>query len=233
MTHFSESEIPDSGKDRFIIRMGGRLGLFRLFPAAHPDSGFQLNIEGAFLGMFDRSNSLDNMGWDGIYGLNIAWANGRGLALRFGFDHDSSHLGDEFIERTGRERLNYTRQEYLLGISQLLPAGLRVYGEGGYAFDLRNEAIQDLWRLQGGLEFEDQTRFFHGHAGYYAALNLTAYQEEDWEPDITVQTGLVMALPDSSRTYRLGVEYRDGRSVLGEFFQYDETYIAWGFWIDL
>ena len=32
---------------------------------------------------------------------------------------------------------------------------------------------------------------------------------------------------------RLGVEYRDGRSVMGEFFQHHETYVAFGLWIEL
>ncbi len=233
LVHFSDSEIPEAGDSRYLFNLGGRYGFFRVHPTENSDRGFQIDLEGAFIGMFDRENSLDNIGWDGVYAALLTWSNGDGLAAKLAIQHDSSHVGDEYAERTGRQRINYTRQEYVLGLSLSGFKYWRVYGEVGFAFDLRNDVLQDQWRVEGGLEFEDPDRFWKGRAGYYAAIDITSYEESDWEADVTVQAGFVMPLPDITRTYRLGFEYRNGRSIIGEFFQNEETYIAAGLWMDL
>ena len=233
VVRYSDSDIPEAGTKRYIFRIGGRLGLLRLFPTHHADRGIQLNLNGAFLGMFDREHSLDNIGWDGLYGLDLSWQPASNVSFKIGLNHDSSHVGDEFAERTGIRRIDYTRQEYVLGLSFSGLHYFRVYGETGYAFDLRNEELQGKWRVQGGLEFVKADCLWNGQMGCYAAIDLNAYEESDWDPDVTVQAGLTVPVHRINRTFRLGVEYRDGRSLIGEFSRYDETYWAWGIWIDL
>jgi len=233
MTHFSDSEIPNTGDRRYLISMGGRYGFFRFHPVENSDRLFQIDLEGAFIGMFDRDNSLDNIGWDGVYGALLTWSNGNGFAAKLAMQHDSSHVGDEYAERTGRQRINYTRQEFVFGLSLSGFKYWRVYGEAGYAYDLRNEDLQDKWRLEGGLEFEDPDRLWNGRAGYYVAIDITSYQESDWEADVTVQAGFVLPISKLARTYRLGFVYRNGRSIIGELSQFEETYWGFGLWLDL
>ena len=231
--HFSDSEIPVAGDKRYIIRLGANVGFLRYAPADNPDSGFQLDVEAGFNGMFDLDNSQDNIGWDGLYGLLLSWSNGKGFAVQTGIKHVSSHVGDEWTERTGRQRINYTRGEYVLGLSL---AGLeywRIYTEGGYAYDQRNEVLQEPWRLEAGLEFTDPKRFWKKRFGWYAAADLNWYEESDWSTDVTVQAGLIVTREKHFRNFRLGLEYRNGRSILGEFFFRDETYIGLGLWIDI
>jgi hypothetical protein len=233
LVNFSDSQIPDAGNKRYLFSLGGRYGFFRFHPAENSDRGFQFDLAGAFIGMFDRENNLDNIGWDGVYGADLTWSNGDGVAAKLAIQHDSSHVGDEYIERTGRQRINYTRQEYVLGLSLAGYKYWRVYGEAGYAFDLRNEALQDKWRVQGGLEFQDPDRLWNGRTGYYAAINITSYQESDWDADITAQAGFVLPVTNLFRTYRLGLEYRNGRSIIGEFSQFEDNYFGIGLWMDL
>jgi hypothetical protein len=228
----SDSEIAEAGDTRYTLRLGGRLNFLRVHPVGEPGRGFQVDVEAAFLGQFDADHSLDNIGWDGIWGLLLTWANGAGLAAKLATQHDSSHVGDEYAERTGRERINYTRAEVAFGLSLAFFSHWRVYGEAAYAYDMRNVQLQAPWRVEGGLEFEDAHRFWKGRLGYYAAIDVTAYEESDWERDITVQAGLVLPVTGLVRTYRLGVEYRDGRSIIGEFFQDEETHWALGLWVD-
>jgi len=235
--NFSDSEIPDTGEARYIIRMGGRWGFFRWHPSSNPDSGFQFDLEGSFLGIFDIDNSQDNIGWSGIYGFIFSWSNGDWISAKLCFKHDSSHVGDEYAENTGRKRINYTRQEYLFGLSLSGTDWARIYGEAGYGYDLRNEAIQDKWRVSSGLEL-DHAKLFHnpitgGRFGCYAAADFTWYEEDNWKTDITLQAGLVAKSDLLFRTYRLGFEYRDGRSLIGELSQHQEKYFGFGLSGDL
>lgn len=231
--HYSDSGIPEAGDKRHVFRIGGRMGIFRVSPQDNPGAGLQFNLHAAFLGMFDRTQSLDNIGWDGLYGIDTTLGLPSGMAFKLGISHDSSHVGDEYAERIGRRRINYTRQEYVLGAS--FPAGehVRAYGEAGWAFDLRNEEIQDKRRLQAGVELEDRSALWRGRIGYYGAVDITSFEESEWEPDVTVQCGLLLPAPQSPRTLRVGLEYRDGRSVIGEFSVHEEAYWAVGIWIDL
>jgi hypothetical protein len=233
VTGVNDNDIAAAGDSRYVFRLGGRVGFFRMHPKGSFDRGFQLDLEGAFLGIFDVDNSLDNIGWDGVYGALFTWSSGSGLAAKLAIQHDSSHVGDEYIERTGRGRINYTRQEYAFGLSLSGLKYWRVYGEAGWAFDMRNEELQEEWRLEGGLEFEDPDRFWNGKAGYYAAVDIMSYEESDWKTDVTVQAGLVLPKSQIPRIWRIGLEYRKGRSVIGEFFQNRESHIAFGLWLDL
>ena len=233
VTHVNDNDIPDTGDSRYTIRLGARVGLLRFHPVGDSSRGFQVDLEGAFLGIFDRDNSLDNIGWDGVYSLLFTWSNGEGLAAKLALQHYSSHVGDEYAERTGRLRIDYTRQEYAFGLSLAGFEHWRVYAEAAWAWDLRNEDLQDEWRLEGGLEFEDPDRFGNGKYGYYAAVDYMSYEESDWKSEVTVQAGLVLPVRNPDRTWRFGLEFRKGRSVIGEFFQSRESHIALGMWIDL
>jgi hypothetical protein len=231
--HYIRSEIPDAGNSRLSIRMGGSYGLLRLHPSGEPGRGLQLDAAANFLGQFDLDHSLDNIGWDGLYGLFFTWADGGGWALKFGAHHDSSHVGDEYAERIGRRRVGYTREETVLGVSRAFSRHWRLYGEAGRAYHRSNKELMDLWRGQLGLEYESPRRLWNGRMGWYAAADCSFFQENDWRGNIALQLGLVIPQEDIGRRYRFGVEYYRGRSVIGEFFQNDEASISVGFWWDL
>jgi Protein of unknown function (DUF1207) len=215
--HVPESQIPDAGTDRAGIRIGGSYGLVRVHPDDKSDRGYQLDIMANFIGQFDLAHALDNIGWDGLYGLAFTWGNGRGLAVKFGVFHDSSHVGDEYAERTGRRRVGYTREEFV----------------AGKAYHLGNEDLQKPWRAQAGLEYESKGNFWGGRLGWYAAADGSFTQERDWHGSTAAQIGFVLPLDDIGRRYRFGVEYYRGRSMIGEFFQDNESYVALGVWLDL
>ena len=230
LTGFLDSEIPEAGDFRWNVRLGGRYGILRLHPDDEPERGFQLDIEAGFIGHFDIDNSLDNIGWDGVYGLLGSWRPGRRTAYRFGVLHDSSHVGDEYSARTGRERVGYTREEYAGGVSRLFGKSWRAYVEGGWAYERGNETIQDRWRGQFGAEYDGKRKFWNQRVSWYAAIDNAATEERDWRIRSTVQLGVL--LPAQRGVRRLGIEVFHGPSALGEFFFRDEAYIAVGWWFD-
>jgi hypothetical protein len=230
---FSNSDIDDAGNLRWGLRLGARFGLLRFHKDGDKNHGLQVDIEAGFIGQFDIDNSTDNIGWDGIYGLHLAWAPAGGIAFRLGTLHNSSHVGDEYAERTGRVRIKYTREEYVFGVSWSFEEKWRAYAEAGYGHVLRNDDLMEPWRVQYGLEYVSPHGFWHGRLGWYAAADVSSYEESDWDINTTLQAGLILPVIQLSRNYRLGLEYYSGRSHFGEFFQDDESYLSLGLWFDI
>jgi hypothetical protein len=225
--------VPDSGASRYGLRIGGNWGMFRFLKEGDTGRGFQFDTEVGLDGQFDNDNSTDLIAWNGLFGFYLSWWGPGGLSLRGGWKHLSSHLGDEYIERTGRLRVAYKREEVLLGASWDVDESWRIYGEGGYAYDLGNKEVQSAGRLEAGLELTPRAQWWDGRMGWYAATDVSSYQDNDWDPNLTVQAGLVINVDDLDRVYRFGVQYYAGRSQLGEFFKYKERIISLGFWFDL
>lgn len=228
--YIDHSEIPNTGNTRFCLRLGGRWGLLRIHPEGEPDSGLQLDFEGGFFGHFDMDYSLDNIGWDGIFGLLLSWKPRPDLGFRIGTLHDSPHVGDEYAERTGRKRIGSTREEVIAGASWNFTPQWRVYTEGGYGYNLEN--FQDPWRLQAGVEYLSERRFWKGRILWYAALDLRAYEENNWNVRSTAQLGFILPTGRGTSRYRLAIEFCDGRSALSEYYFRKERYLGVGWYFD-
>lgn len=220
--------IADSGAPRFGLELGGRFGLLRWGSTPRP---WQMEIEAGFRGWFDIDHSEDNIGWDGIYGLALSHRLGPAWRLKLAVRHISSHLGDEFEERTGRRRIGYTREEAQVGLSWRPSERWRLYAEGAYAYGRSNQELQRPGRVQAGVEHLADTALWRGQMGWYAAVNADAMEERGWEPDLAAQLGLTV--PSGGRRWRLGLGYASGRVPLGELFQDEESYWSMGLYLDL
>jgi hypothetical protein len=229
--HFTDVGISDAGNSRFGLKAGGRFGLMRFGTQGQTDRGWQLDVEGGLNAQFDVDYDLDAIGWEGKYGLMLSTKQSDALAVKLGINHISSHVGDEYAERTGRLRIGYTRHELVWGMSYAITARWRAYVEAGWGYDLKNDILQEPGRVQTGLEYEGPRTMLGGSSAWYAAVDAASWQERDWRVDVTVQSGIVVHR--RSRTWRIGVEYHNGRPTLGEFFRDSEEYISAGLWIDV
>jgi len=224
------SDIPETGNGRFALHLGGQYPIVAFHPDGNPDLGWQLDFEGGFFGHFDLGYSLDNIGWDGLFGLLLDYKPRSDLAFRFGTQHDSAHVGDEYLERTGRSRVGYTREEFVLGVSWQATRSWRTYFEVGSQFG--GDDFQEPWRAQTGIEYLGRRLTPRVRASWYAALDLRAYQENDWHPRATVQVGLMIPTGRGRSRYRPAFEVGTGRTVLGEFYRSSETYAGLGWYLD-
>jgi hypothetical protein len=134
------------------------------------------------------------------------------------------------MERTGRTRIDYSREELVVGARYRIAPRWSAYAELGAAYKQLTEE-QAPWRWQGGLEWESARTPLGGRFVWYAAADVALWQERDWRADLALQGGL--AAKDGGRTWRFGVEYTNGRAPLGEFFQDTEARFTLGFWVDL
>jgi hypothetical protein len=227
---YSRVGIYDSTDVRTGLAVGGRFGILRLTPVSPGGRTWQLSVDAGLNAQFDSNQKLDNVGWDGKYGLTLTTANGGPLSLRVAIFHDSAHIGDEYAERTGRTRIDYTREEFAFGFAVRPARGWRFYAEGAYAHFLLTEE-QRPWRAQGGLEYTRRPSLLGGRFAWYAAVDFSGTEERDWRLDTSVQTGITTT--SGGRRWRLGVQYNDGAPPMGEFFQDTEAWFTLGIWIDM
>ena len=227
----AETGIPDTGSRRFNLQAGGRFGLVRFLPAGDPEHPWQLSFEGGLDAQFDIEHSLDNIGWDGNYGLVVTTTVKPGTNLKFGTVHTSSHLGDEYMQRTGRTRIGYLREEILLAVDQRLGKWIRIYVEGGFSYARGDSHQEKPGRLQTGVEWEKTRPLGAGRAGWYLAADFSAMEERNWKVDTALQAGLISRSP--TRAWRLGATFYRGRPTLSEFFDKTQTLGIFGLWVDL
>ncbi len=231
LAYVDDSTITNTTNSRFILQLGGLIEIAQLSPDEQMDRGWQFGIEAGFNGQFDRGQSQDNIGWDGLYGLIVSYRHNDQWAYRTGLHHVSSHVGDEYAERTGRKRIGYTREEVFGAFAWSFRPQWRTYAELGWAYDLLGKDLQEAWRAQAGLEYEKNKVIWGKNWRPYAAVNFTSYEESGWNIDTSIQLGLFYR--KSGRLLRVGLSIYDGRTLLGEFFQEEDRWIGLGAWLDI
>ena len=227
---YTTPRIADSSAQRFALKAGGRLGVLRLDPGEARARSWQLSIDAGLDFQADSQRKQDAIGWDGSYGLTLTTASRGPYSFKLAHIHTSGHVGDEYAERTGRQRIDYTRAELGLGAARRLGRGGRAYLELGWGYGLLTEE-QEPWRVQAGFEYESRRTLFGGRFAWYAAVDLQALEERSWRLDAAVQAGILTRA--GGRRWRFGVQYDDGRPTMAEFFQTTEAWFSFGFWVDL
>lgn len=225
----ADPEVEGSGRYRVGLSLGGRFGLAAWAPRDRPERPWILSIEAGFYGQFDEEHSLDNLGWDGLYAFVVTRELGAGTSIKLGTNHVSSHVGDELAERTGRRRIGYTRNEWIAAVGRDLEGGWRGYLETGWAPTV-DGPFQAPWRAQGGLEHQAPGRLRGGRWGWFAALDLEAYEERDWDVSSSLMVGLLV--PSHERRWRPALTWYRGRVPIGEL-PADEEYLLLGLWLDV
>jgi len=102
---------------------------------------------------------------------------------------------------------------------------VRVYGQFGYSFTPSETLVgKTPARYDWGVEYSPRAP----HRGCpFAAFDMDLRAEQDFCPNVTVQTGWQWKTSENRRSSaRLGVEYYNGRSPFGQF--YDQTESWWG-----
>jgi len=216
------------GSALWDIALGGRVGVLRYGnkSAVHPE-GWQLDLEGAAFPRLDIDEGRDLVSADFRFGIPLTYGMGR-YQMKVGYYHLSSHLGDEFIERTGARRINYVRDAVVWAHSYFLSPDLRTYGEIAYSYNVDGGA--EPWEIQFGLEYAPPCPT--GVRGApFVAVNALLQQEHDYSGMFTMQAGWAWRNA-VGRLFRAGVHYHNGKSPQYEFFNQNEEQIGVGIWYD-
>ncbi|HEU4343867.1 MAG TPA: DUF1207 domain-containing protein [Candidatus Binatia bacterium] len=203
----------DEGESDVDSAMGGYFPVLSLRRQSALDEESQLALFAGVWSRWDIGESLDQIGSDFRGGLSFSYKKNL-WALRFQYFHESDHVGDELILRTGRERIDYRRDEVGLGLSYTPSMQYRLYAEGGYGFILGKP--NKPWRAQLGIEWEGNAWFPLGGQPF-AALDLQTWEESKWDPNVNAQMGVVYWNQKRSRAFRCRLISIEGATLSGSF----------------
>lgn len=205
--------------------IGGMFPFWR--PLVRPEGGI---IVGFQAGVFARFRielpSRDDLGQDWIAALPIeaAWNQWSG---RIRISHRSSHLGDEFVEATGADRIEFGG-EAVDGLAAYRLGELgRVYAGGSWIFRSYTDKTYAL--LQSGtrdrflVQIGGDGRWTVGpHFDAIAGVDWQTAERTGWEGALSLAGGFAMTF--DGRSLSLVARYFDGVSSLGQFFVTPEQF---------
>ncbi len=211
------------------ITLGGRAGILRYGTAGdRQPEGFQVDIEGAGAPRLDLAEDRDVDAADFRFGVPITWGT-QHHQVKLAYYHLSSHLGDEFLlKNPGFNRLNYSRDEIVLGYSYRPVAPLRLYAEAGWAFFAD---VAEPWEFQFGFDFAPAGATGIDGAPFVAA-NGHLREEVDFGGNFVIQAGWAWRRSPTSGIFRAGVQYFNGKSEQFSFFDDYESKFGAGLWYD-
>jgi hypothetical protein len=209
--------------------IGLTAGLLRFTP---PESHFAVQLDG-FAVVFSRFSQWDKLvGVDYRAGLPVTFRHGPWHA-KVGYEHTSSHLGDDVAAQTGRRPVEYVRDELVGGIGRrMLGDRLRAYGQAAWGFHQIVQGDPPPFRFDVGLE--GFWRYATGWCGApFAAVNVGFDGAVDYDAAVTVQVGWHWRDPTRRlSSARVFGEFYSGRSPYGQFFQIREQFYSFGLSID-
>lgn len=183
------------------------------------------------LGVFARFRmeypTREDTGQDWFVGMpiEISYENFMG---RFRIMHRSSHLGDELIETTGAERIEFGGEYADVIASYRVFERVRLYGGATYNFRSYTKYLpalvlrgrEDRGQLQAGFD----TGWFpwsDGHVGVVGGVDWQSQQRTNWRSQFAATAGVTVKT--HTRASRLLARYFHGPSIMGEFFLTPET----------
>jgi hypothetical protein len=212
------------GKDVSDVGLGHSWGLGRWRSGEDQSLLWQLDVEGMAYSRFHVKGGVNEFETvDFLAALPLTLRRGD-VSFKGSLFHESSHLGDDHIRRTGNTGFRYSTEGARL-LAALEPHRLfRVYGGGAYL--LHAVPVQEKAGVQAGVEFmSDDLK-------WTARLPIRAFAGQDvhwrqrvgWNPDSRTVGGLKFGIKDGTRALRAQVGYFTGHSPFSQFFRDHERY---------
>ena len=211
---------------RASVGFGETFGLYRYFGNREGD-GLQLSAEGAIFAQFNLDTpSSDLINADYTIGIPLTYRYGDN-SIRSRIYHQSSHLGDEFLQSVNPpERINLSYEAVDLIYSREWRAW-RLYGGGEYLIHKEPDDLKPA-SAHWGLEYRgSKPLVLDGRL--VAGLDMKSLEEHDWDNDTSVKAGLEFGHPNpGQRRLRLMAEWYQGFDPYGQFYSNKVEYYGLG-----
>ena len=192
--------------------------------------GWQIGLLTGIFAQFnlDTSNA-ELINTDFNVGIPISWRSGNWSA-RFRYYHQSSHIGDEFLDRiksSGSQfnRMTLSIEEVDAIVSYDYRQWLRLYGGGGYLVH-REPSTLGAGRIQWGFEARAPSMRTRMLVPFLDRLIITpvlsadfkSMDQHSWLIDTNVLGGFEWSRTGSRRRFRVMATYFYGHNPYGQFF---------------
>jgi hypothetical protein len=223
----------DNGNTRSTVdtAIGGEFGVFRVLPQGIPGLMIQQDFFAVVLSRWaDNGEAIGN---DFRFGFPTTFQYGNWQA-KLGYEHTSTHLGDDFIRIHNRFKVGHVRDEVVAGLAYRFWDQVRVYGVFGLAAGNVGQPDSDADRYNIGIEWSKAgSTDWCGQP--FAACDLEFCADQDYHANLTTQAGWQWQQYSGdtrARSLRIGVQYYDGKSPFGQFFRDRERFFGGGVWVD-
>lgn len=222
---------PVGHKNLGEIAAGDYFGLYR-WALPWQDSYIQWSVAGGIFARFDLvAKEKDLQVLDFSANMPVDMRIGR-WSLRMLPYHQSSHLGDDYIKRTGTSGGKYTFDSYRTLVAFDPTSQWRLYA--GHNYIMRNISVgHGRSMLQAGLEWTSHW-LAKGHTQWFWANDFQSWQRNDWNPIFNTQLGFRLAKsPEARQRLAIFSEYGSGRLSYGQFYQVKESHWVLGLRLEL
>jgi hypothetical protein len=192
-------------------------------------SGLTVGAEAAVFGRFTLTNiTRDLITTDWVFAFPFTLRRGSDW-YQFRYHHISGHLGDEYSVRFNAEAENYGRDALdLTAFRQVTPV-LGFYGGINWSFNVHpNKARRFITRVGAQVE----TRNGDGALLPYGAVDVQWEQDNEWEPRMNLQVGVLLPELGGRRMVRVAMEFFAGPSAQGQFHEEHVRHLTFGMYID-
>jgi hypothetical protein len=180
---------------------------------------WDFGIQAGVFSIFDISSaSIDLVNADYRVGILSSYRNGR-LSAFARFQHQSSHLGDEFLlNNTSVTRVNLSYEEFDVKLSYEFFAWLRVYGGAGIIVHRQPEDL-GVATTQWGVELVSTRTYLDGLLRPVAYADFQCNERTSWEIGRSIMAGVQFENARiGDRRVQLLAEYYAGPSPDGQFY---------------
>lgn len=218
---------PVGGQNFGEIAAGDYVGLYR-WALPWQDAYIQWSIAGGMFSRFELvTTQKGNEVLDYTANMPVDMRVGRWV-LRMLPYHMSSHLGDDYIKRTGITTDKFSFDSYKTLVAFNPNDFVRLYA--GYNFIMRNrEERRGRHAVQAGAEWKSRWRW-RQHAQLYSATDFQSWKRTGWNPNVVTQLGVRLSRsPQAHHAICVYGEYAAGRRMNGQFFDQKESHWVAGF----
>jgi hypothetical protein len=208
------------------VGFGETFGMYRFFASCEGD-GLQLSVEGALFAQFNmEAASHDLINADYTIGIPVTYRYDDN-SFRFRIYHQSSHLGDEFLQSVNlpeRINLSYEAIEFIYSREW---HGWRVYGGGEYLIHKEPADLKPM-SAHWGIEYRgSKPLLWNGRL--VGGVDMKSFEEHNWAIDTSVKFGLEFGQSNpGQRRVRLMAEWYKGFDPRGQFYNNKVDYYGIG-----
>jgi len=198
------------------VGFGETFGIYRFF-GSREGNGLQFNVEGGLFAQFNLdASSYDLINADYTIGIPATYRRGDN-SLRLRIYHQSSHLGDEFLQGVNPpERVNLSYEAVDLIYSREWH-GWRVYGGGEYLLQKDPAELKPM-SAHWGIEYYGSMMLIR-NGRPVGGVDMKSFDEHNWNIDTSVKAGLEFGQPNpGQRRLRLMAQWYKGYDPRGQFY---------------